>query len=766
MKRLTDFCFRGGAVFCILIISVGCGRLPLSNYLPGPSSVNAGDGQYNDRVVLSWSGVSGAVSYNVYRSDVLDGAFLCIGESSETTFTDTTIELQKTFYYKITTIARDKSEGSFSQIDTGYSDVTPNTSNLQASNGVYSNKVSLSWDIDDDRNISYLVFRSDTADGTYEQIARTMIFNFNDTTAEPGKPYYYKVQGISIFGKTGVISNYDIGYALLSAPSLSVSKGTDKTKISISWNSVSGAVTYTLYRASSSAGPYSIISEGTGLSFDDASVDVTGTHSGADFYYKVTATSAYGLEGFSSSVDSGYVLLSTPSALSATDGSYNDRVVLTWDAVLGASNYAVYRSDSIQGPFVRIGSADAASYNDTDVDIQKPYYYKVSAIAHETAEGEQSTIDSGYADISPSIINLKASNGTYSAKVSLSWNIDEAGNATYKVYRSESASGTFEQIAEPTATSYDDASIEPGKPYYYKVQGISVLGNMGQISNYDNGFATLPAPLLSASKGTFTAKIQLQWPPISYASLYRLYRSDAPNGVFTEIYSGTDPSYSDTSEAVTGEHIGADFYYKVVSVSAYNLDGLESSVDSGYVFITVPSNLTASNETFYNVVLNWVAVPDASLYKVYRLNGSQYTCIASVTEHTYSDNSVTAGNVYSYKVSAIRGGHETEMSNVATGAPKDPAAKLTYRIFWNANRQKGVNRPGGGYRIYYSKNSDFSGALMLDVPYQSGDLAPVSGLLKFTQEQKGLWHIRVTAYTNISGGKESPASSVITVTVE
>jgi len=53
--------------------------------------------------------------------------------------------------------------------------------------------------------------------------------------------------------------------------------------------------------------------------------------------------------------------------------------VLTWQKVSGASTYFVYRSESKNGAYTRLGSASGKSYTDATVEEGKTYYYKVAA---------------------------------------------------------------------------------------------------------------------------------------------------------------------------------------------------------------------------------------------------------------------------------------------------------------------------------------------------------------------------------------------------
>lgn len=74
-----------------------------------------------------------------------------------------------------------------------------------------------------------------------------------------------------------------------------------------------------------------------------------------------------------------YVLPSTPTGVSATKGTYEDRVRVTWNAVSGATKYEIYRSTEECGTYTKIGESATTSYDNTGVTALQVYWYKVKA---------------------------------------------------------------------------------------------------------------------------------------------------------------------------------------------------------------------------------------------------------------------------------------------------------------------------------------------------------------------------------------------------
>lgn len=94
----------------------------------------------------------------------------------------------------------------------------------------------------------------------------------------------------------------------------------------------------------------------------------------------------------------------------------------------------------------------------------------------------------------------------------------------------------------------------------------------------------------------------------------------------------------------------------------------------------------------------------------------------------------------------------------------DPCSVL---LSWDANREKAVNSAGGGYKIYYSTDSDFqitdSGVTIIDIPCTPPDPLPTFKSIAFPS--KGTWYVRVAAYSSLNGGSTSAPTAVKIVKV-
>jgi fibronectin type 3 domain-containing protein len=270
---------------------------------------------------------------------------------------------------------------------------------LTASDGEYSDGVLLQWS-----RISgaaaYRVYRSASSGGTYAALSDdTDKYYYADYTAAGGTHYWYKVAAIDSASGAGIMSAADEGYAstTVTAPlaptGVSASDGTSAGFVYVYWASVSGATSYDVYRAASANGSYALVGNSTSSPYYDGAATP-----GTIFYYKVVAkSSSTGLSSDYSASDSGYMKLSIPGGLSASDGTYAGYTYLSWSGVSGAASYSVYRAANSGGTYSFLASVTGITYSDTSAAAGTTYYYIVRAYSSSSSSfSSDSKSDSGY----------------------------------------------------------------------------------------------------------------------------------------------------------------------------------------------------------------------------------------------------------------------------------------------------------------------------------------------------------------------------------
>jgi len=217
---------------------------------------------------------------------------------------------------------------------------------------------------------------------------------------------------------TSVVATLTVNIAPPAPTGMTASEGTYTDKVAVSWSASIGADGYTIWRnTSDDSGVATSIGSVSGTAFDD-----TGTAPNATNYYWVKATNTVGSSGFSSSAAgwrgvSPVTYLDPPSNVSASDGTYTDKVAVTWNTVSGASGYQVWRAAANNSAAaINLGNAPLPSYDDSSSAVRPAtmFYYWVKAFNSATTS-EFSNVDSGFCRMSadPAIISGQPMVGDY-----------------------------------------------------------------------------------------------------------------------------------------------------------------------------------------------------------------------------------------------------------------------------------------------------------------------------------------------------------------
>ena len=169
---------------------------------------------------------------------------------------------------------------------------------------------------------------------------------------------------------------------------INATDGTTIEKVNISWNTVINATKYKVYRNTEDNiyNATDISSDLQTTSFDDTTVIPN-----KKYYYWVKAENDSGSELLSNS-DIGYAKLKLPTDIDATDGKYNNKIIITLSNVNEVTEYSIYRNRINSFESARfVGKALTNLYVDTFVSPGKTYYYWV------VTDSALSESDSGYA---------------------------------------------------------------------------------------------------------------------------------------------------------------------------------------------------------------------------------------------------------------------------------------------------------------------------------------------------------------------------------
>jgi len=175
-----------------------------------------------------------------------------------------------------------------------------------------------------------------------------------------------------------------------------------------------------------------------------------------------------------------------PSGVSASDGTYFDKIEVTWNTLKQAEEYHIYRSKRPNGIFQEIDVSKSHSYSDFNVSTGANYYYKIRAYSSKFKDTDYSDYDVGFVVgiIPPS--NVSASDCKFTNQVVVTWNIVN-GAERYYIYRASATNDPFLEIGNITSNVYYDLGVEKGGKYYYKVKSYSSSQGYSGFSKYNAG---------------------------------------------------------------------------------------------------------------------------------------------------------------------------------------------------------------------------------------------------------------------------------------
>lgn len=187
----------------------------------------------------------------------------------------------------------------------------------------------------------------------------------------------------------------------------------------------------------------------------------------------------------------------SPSGISASDGTYTDKVRVSWTTVSTATGYTVWRHTANDSSVAsQLSSTTANTYDDTTASAGVTYYYWVKATNAAGASGFSAS-DVGYLGSSTTTLDaptgLSASDGTYSNLVRVTWNA-VTGALYYELWRNTSNSSSSASVLAQTTNSvtYDDATVTAGATYCYWVKAKNAQ-TTSAFSDADSGYAALSA---------------------------------------------------------------------------------------------------------------------------------------------------------------------------------------------------------------------------------------------------------------------------------
>ena len=388
-------------------------------------------------------------------------------------------------------------------------------------------------------------------------IVRTKAFGFYK---DPKTYKSTKINGFKIKCYAGAGENYaknnGLTYELLGNANLAKVSNFKVTKtasnsVKLSWNNVSGAEGYIIYKYDNTKKTWVRILKST---VSSGTYNISNLKAGTTYKFAIKAyKTVNGKESTSSSFPT-VTATTNPSTISnfkATTTTASS-VKLTWNKVSVADGYIIYKYDNTKRTWVRIGKGKHNGVY-TAVNLKSGTSYKFAVKAYKTVNGKEITSSSFptvTSTTNPSTIsNFKATTTTASS-VKLTWNKVSVADG-YIIYKYDNTKKTWVRIGKGKHNGvYTAVNLKAGTTYKFAVKAYKTVNGKEITScSFPTVTSTTNTATVTNFKATTSTKssVKLTWNKISSVNGYIIYKYDNGKKTWVRIGKG---KYNGTYTAV------------------------------------------------------------------------------------------------------------------------------------------------------------------------------------------------------------------------
>jgi len=561
-----------------LTIAAGTVTAGAYRYFKVSARNSVGEGSLSN-VVLGTLGDS-AASVDIYHSATEEGEYTLLASGQTGTYEHTGLGAAETHWYKVITRTAQSQTGSLVSAAAFYGNTTvipdaPDTPIMQVTPGFP--EIALRWDAQADVS-SYTLYTGvsptdmselTTASGisvaatfgvavlsAHEKVGAAginlSVLSPNVISASDGD---YENKILLRFSEKDILRGKEIFFSI-KATNTGGDSDVSSARVGYFTDTKNGIE---IYRSATEGGSYSLIAT---VAAGVTEYEDTGRTASTTYWYKLKAKGAVTGTTYStlSAAFSGAtgaasgVAPSAPTGVTATKGTYHDRVRVQWSKAAGATTYEVY-SKAAGGAWALVGEVGDVSYADIyetesgdrlyDASLTAPTL-SVPGIAASTALSGKVRITSTYSSDNmvpggQKIFSVIAKNGTGSSDYSVTdvgYRNDTLTATPVTIYAASANPadpGSYSLLVAGVAQTYDHGIYVDGATRYYKTKLVSTNGYESSLTSYVTGTtaaaATGPAAPtgLTASAGTYTEKAALAWSASTGATGYKIYAS--PNAL-------------------------------------------------------------------------------------------------------------------------------------------------------------------------------------------------------------------------------------------
>lgn len=703
--------------------------------------------------------ITGATGYEVCRAYEIDGEYTLLKSSTASSFTNSGLVPGGDYYYMVRAYAEDstgnRDYSEWSEIfyfHMPYKFMTVPENVIVRQSG--ANGVEVSWDAVDGAE-GYTLYRS-VDGGTFNKVKDiTTASTFNNSLTN-GSTYAYKISAFFTDHSERIVGVQSDAASVkildIATPAITSVIQSKNGTVTIEWSAVKGAGGYALYRSTEINGTYSKVKSVTTTSAENYNLTV-----GQTYYYKVRAyvtntdeTSVYG--DYSPCASITVNVLPAVSGVTAEQISGSEAKI-SWTSVSGANGYEIWYSANNQNNYVLVSDITGKNATVTGLNDGVNYYFVVRSYKNNGIEKEYGS----YSDtVSVQILGtpkLRLAEQTSATAAELIWDTVSSAEG-YEVWR-KTGNGTYSKIKTVTVNLASNYSLSANTLYTYKVRAYTADSNGNKVYGYysdEIAVRMLATPEITEIKQASATSVTIKWSKVSGAEGYALYRSTTKNGVYELVKTVSDTNtvnYSLTAEC--------KYYYKVAAYSTISsVKGYSKESDARFItLLSAPIITSIEQTTSTGVTIAWEKVNGATGYRLYRYDfaSGDYKLVKTVTTTSTETYSLTAGNTYSYKVTAYKNEDDADHIGVMSSASSIYISALKKPVISSLMQSSSTN-----VEIFWNKISGADGyqivrATSLNGSYENIKTVTATSTFNYNLSTGTTYYYKIRAYTVENGRK-------------
>lgn len=288
-----------------IIVTTGQGVKPAS-----PTGLKA-DAITDNAITVSWDAVAGVSSYKIFAGTA-QAAMTLRGTATAINYQITGLNQNTGYFIAVSSVTTTNESDQCAPI----SIVTkpPAPSGLTAGT-ITSNSIAISWTAISGISTYNVYAGTSTSDMAHR--GTTTAASCSLTGLSSNTTYYIAVSAQNASGEGNRAASIN-RTTLLAAPTGLTAESIPPSTVRLSWNSVSGAASYKIYRSTSPTSGFANIYTATSITHND-----TGLSQSTTYYYKISAVNAGNAEGEQSTVVSKAIATSTKEITSFSFESFS-----------------------------------------------------------------------------------------------------------------------------------------------------------------------------------------------------------------------------------------------------------------------------------------------------------------------------------------------------------------------------------------------------------------------------------------------------------